>query len=75
MTTWAGILLTYTQGEADFTFYGGCQTLENLLLWVSKQRPTVSFGVQGRGEALRDVWVREIMGGQVVYAQGTFSEE
>ena len=65
----------FSKGKANFTFYGACQTLENLLLWVSKQRPTVRFGVQGRGEALRDVWVREIVGGQVVYGQGTFFEE
>jgi hypothetical protein len=70
-----GLIDLFKQGEADFTFYGGCQTLETLLLWVSNQRPNIAFGVQGRGEALRDVWVREISGGQVMYAQGTFFEE
>ena len=65
----------FTKREAYFTFYGGCETLENLLVWVSNQRPTIAFGVQGRGEELRDVWVREILGGKVVYSQGTFFEE
>jgi len=69
-----GLSDLFTKREAYFTFYGGCETLEPLLLWISNQRPTIAFGIQGRGEALRDVWVREISGGQVLYAQGTFFE-
>ncbi|TDU25916.1 hypothetical protein DFR24_4363 [Panacagrimonas perspica] len=69
-----GLIDLFTQGEAFFTFYGGCAALETFLLWVSKQRPEVPFGVQGRGEDLRDVWVREFLGGSVTYEQGPFTE-
>lgn len=64
----------FSKGEATFTFYGGCYTVQPLLAWVSKQRPDVAFGVQGRGEELRDVWVREFLSGQVAFQEGPFNE-
>jgi hypothetical protein len=69
-----GLIDLFTKNEAYFTFYGGALTLEMLLLWISRQRPAIAFGVQGRGEALRDVWVREFSDGKVVYRQGPFIE-
>lgn len=69
-----GVIDLFTKGEAYFTFYGGCLMLEELLAWISKERPSTAFGVQGRGEELRDVWVREFSGGSVQYAQGPFIE-
>ena len=68
-------LATLFQGqEAWFTFYGGSGTLEHLLCVVSRRWPDVAFGVQGRGEELRDVWVREFLAGEVVFGQGPFTE-
>jgi hypothetical protein len=60
----------FTKGEATFRLYGG--TIVAILKWVSAQRPGIPFGVQGRGEELRDVWVREYAEGQVRYSQGPF---
>ena len=69
-----GLIDLFTKQEAYFTFYGGCHVLETLLLWVSQQRPAVAFGVQGRGEELRDLWVRELSNGKIDYKQGPFTE-
>ncbi len=69
-----GLKDLFMRGEAFFTFYGGSAALETLLQWVSMQRPDVAFGVQGRGEELRDVWVREFLGGNVTFEQGPFTE-
>jgi hypothetical protein len=60
----------FTKGEATFKLYGGM--IVEILGWVSAQRPAIPFGVQGRGEELRDVWVREFAEGQVSYSQGPF---
>ncbi len=65
----------FSKGEAFFNLYGGSAILEHLLRWVSAQRPFVVFGVQGRGEELRDVWVREFQGGAVQFEQGPFVDE
>ena len=60
----------FTKQESSFKLYGGM--IDEILVWVSAQRPEVPFGVQGRGEELRDVWVREYKGGQIAYSQGPF---
>lgn len=35
-------------------------------------QPTVSFHARGRGEELRDVWVREFEAGKPVFSEGSF---
>ena len=69
-----GLTNLFSKGEAYFTFYAGCYTLEPLLRWVSSLRPDVPFGVQGRGEDVRDVWVREFSEGQITFSEGPFNE-
>ena len=70
-----GISELVDNGEASFTFYGGCATLEVIFSWLAMQRPNTSFGIRGTGEDLRDIWVREFSGGDVQFAQGPFSED
>jgi hypothetical protein len=60
--------------EASFNLYGGWYALQPLLAAVSARWPQIAFGVQGRGEELRDVWVAEFLGGEVTYLQGPFIE-
>lgn len=60
----------FTNGESVFKLYGGM--IVEILEWISAQRPGTPFGVQGRGEELRDVWIREFAEGKVSYSQGPF---
>ena len=69
-----GLANLFQGQEAWFTFYGGSGVLDELLTGISARCPDVAFGVQGRGEELRDVWVREYQGGKVVFEQGPFTE-
>ncbi len=39
---------------------------------IASFQPTVSFHARGRGEELRDVWVREFEGGEAVFSEGSF---
>jgi hypothetical protein len=64
------VIQLFATSSGDFRLYTGM--VDNLLLWISKQRPSIQFGVQGRGEELRDIWVREYSGGEVTYSQGPF---
>lgn len=70
-----GIAELIDNGEASFTFYSGCATLELIFHWLAMQRPGTAFGVRGTGEDLRDIWLREFSGGDVQFAQGPFSED
>jgi len=39
---------------------------------IAALQPSTSFHARGRGEELRDVWVREFEGGEVIFSQGSF---
>lgn len=69
-----GLANLFNGQEAWFTFYGGSGVLDELLIRISSRWPDVAFGVQGRGEELRDVWVREYRGGEIVFEQGPFTD-
>ncbi len=66
------VALLFSGKEALFKLYSSM--IDDVLVWISEQRPGIAFGVQGRGEELRDVWVREYLGGQVTYSQGPFED-
>jgi hypothetical protein len=66
----ADVSTLFSEKEAEFKLYGN--VIDDILVWISAQRPSIAFGVQGRGEELRDVWVREYLGGQVTYSEGPF---
>ncbi|USX15096.1 hypothetical protein NHH88_04660 [Oxalobacteraceae bacterium OTU3CAMAD1] len=55
---------------ATFTLY--TSMIEEMLLLASRSQPDAVFGVQGRGEELRDVWLREYGGGEITFSQGPF---
>jgi hypothetical protein len=44
--------------------------LIDLFSKLAQQFPEVSFTVRGRGEDMRDIWVREYVGGKVTYEAG-----
>jgi hypothetical protein len=62
----------FSTGEATIKLYG--YMIDDILLWVSAQKPDAPFGVQGRGEELRDVWVREYEKGEATFSRGPFDE-
>jgi hypothetical protein len=39
---------------------------------IASLQPSVSFHARGRGEELRDVWVREFEDGEAVFSEGSF---
>lgn len=46
--------------------------LSYLVERVASFQPSVSFHARGRGEELRDVWVREFENGEITFSQGSF---
>jgi len=56
--------------EATFTLY--TPMIDAIFLHASRLQPDSAFGLQGRGEELRDVWVREYHAGEVTFSQGPF---
>ena len=62
----------FADGEAELKLHTAM--LDELLQRVSEEAPEVLFGVQGRGEELRDVWVREYSAGEKTFAEGPFHE-
>jgi hypothetical protein len=56
--------------EATFKLY--TPMIDEIFLLASRLQPNSVFGLQGRGEELRDVWVREYHAGEVTYSQGPF---
>jgi len=56
--------------EATFTLY--TSMIEEIFLLASRLQPDSVFGLQGRGEELRDVRVREYQSGEITYSQGPF---
>lgn len=46
--------------------------IDHIFLLASQAQPNSVFGLQGRGEELRDVWVREYQAGEVTFSQGPF---
>jgi len=41
---------------------------------VARLKPDIDFAVKGAGEEMRDIWVREFIGGQVGFQVGPFNE-
>lgn len=56
--------------EAMFKLY--TPMIDQIFLLASRLQPDSAFGLQGRGEELRDVWVREYHAGEVTFSQGPF---
>jgi hypothetical protein len=56
--------------EATFKLY--TPMIDQIFLLASRLQPDSAFGLQGRGEELRDVWVREYHAGEVTFSQGPF---
>jgi len=56
--------------EATFKLY--TPMIDKIFLLASRLQPDSAFGLQGRGEELRDVWVREYHAGGVTFTQGPF---
>jgi hypothetical protein len=62
------------------TAFSGQETMVNvsasylsyLVERVAGLQPAVSFHARGRGEELRDVWVREFENGEATFSQGSF---
>ena len=46
--------------------------LAYLIERIASLQPTVSFHARGRGDELRDVWVREFQNGEAVFSVGSF---
>lgn len=46
--------------------------LSYLVERVASLQPAVSFHARGRGEELRDVWVREFENGEATFSRGSF---
>ena len=51
------------------------QDVEAMMQSVSKACPGLRFIVRGTGEEMRDIWVREIEDGKIVYSIGPFDQE
>lgn len=66
-----GIATLIEERAATFTLY--TSMIEEMLLIASRSQPDAVFGVQGRGEELRDVWLREYGGGEITFSQGPFN--
>ncbi|MDB5324029.1 MAG: hypothetical protein JWN40_5660 [Phycisphaerales bacterium] len=66
--------VAWQKGSTDFNGLVS-QDVEALMKSVSKACPDLKFIVRGAGEEMRDIWVREIEGGEVVYSIGPFDEE
>lgn len=56
--------------EAIFNVSAGY--LSYLVERIAGLQPSVVFHARGRGEELRDVWVREFENGKVIFSQGSF---
>ncbi|RZT11075.1 hypothetical protein SAMN05216319_0451 [Duganella sp. CF402] len=59
-----------TDHQAMFALYGGM--IDGIFHTAARLQPDAAFGLQGRGEELRDVWVREYRAGEIVFSQGPF---
>lgn len=60
-------------GKAQFKLH--TYLIDKIFLFISELQADVVFGVQGCGEELRDVWVREYRAGEVTFSQGPFVHE
>lgn len=60
----------FAGGETMFNL--SASYLAYLVERIASLQPTVSFHARGRGEELRDVWVREFEGGEAVFSEGSF---
>ncbi|MCW5650053.1 MAG: hypothetical protein KIS62_09925 [Ramlibacter sp.] len=59
-------------GGEETMFNVAASYLSYLVERIAGLQPTVSFHARGRGEELRDVWVREFEGGKAVFSEGSF---
>lgn len=59
------------EGE-ETMFNVAASYLSYLVERIASLQPAVSFHARGRGEELRDVWVREFEGGEAVFSEGSF---
>ena len=56
----------------EATFKLSTPMIDEIFHLASRLQPDAVFGLQGRGEELRDVWVREYRAGEVTFSQGPF---
>ena len=66
--------VAWEKGNTDFNGLVS-QDVESLMQSVSAACPNLRFLVRGSGEEFRDIWVREVEGGEVVYSVGPFDIE
>ncbi|MFX6230357.1 hypothetical protein ABTF44_20390, partial [Acinetobacter baumannii] len=55
----------FSTGSAEIRLHTAL--IDELLNWISKEWSSIDFGIQGRGEELRDVWVREYTAGTCTF--------
>lgn len=60
----------FSTGSAEIRLHTAL--IDELLNWISKEWSSIDFGIQGRGEERRDVWVREYTAGTCTFSQGPF---
>ena len=56
----------------EIVFNVAASYLSYLVERIASLQPSVAFHARGRGEELRDVWVREFEGGEAVFSEGSF---
>lgn len=59
-------------GGEEQVFNVAASYLSHLVENIANLQPSVSFHARGRGEELRDIWVREFEGGEMVFSEGSF---
>jgi hypothetical protein len=64
------IATLFETGESEFKLY--TPMIDDILRLISRHSPQVEFGAQGRGEDLRDIWVREYAAGEATFSRGPF---
>jgi uncharacterized protein (TIGR02996 family) len=50
-----------------------CSDLTRMFRAISRKYPTVTLRIWGHGEDAKDVWTRELRGGEVMFERGPFS--